>query len=237
MRLLTWNIHKGIGGIDRRYDLDRIQSVLVALAPDLVCLQEVAFDMKRLRAHDQAALIAQSMPELSPFFQPTVYWKRGGGYGNLILSRWPIGEHHRISLKQGEKKTRGAQLAVIAAPKGNLRLVNWHLGLSENERQWQANHLMHHAAWRETAAHPTVLTGDFNDWRNQLGADLSPHGLHQASAPPSRFRSFPARLPMLSIDKVFHCPRVVITHAHAVKSHGTRMASDHLPVMMELAFT
>ena len=30
MRLLTWNIHKGIGGRDRRYAMDRIFDVIEA---------------------------------------------------------------------------------------------------------------------------------------------------------------------------------------------------------------
>jgi endonuclease/exonuclease/phosphatase family metal-dependent hydrolase len=36
MRLLSWNIHKGIGGRDRRYALDRIVACIEAENPDLV---------------------------------------------------------------------------------------------------------------------------------------------------------------------------------------------------------
>ena len=41
MRLLSYNIHKGIGGRDRRYRLERIIQVIADEHPDLVCLQEV----------------------------------------------------------------------------------------------------------------------------------------------------------------------------------------------------
>src|SRR5206468_2107075 len=41
MRLLTYNIHKGVGGSDRRYRLERAVAVIAAEEPDLVCLQEV----------------------------------------------------------------------------------------------------------------------------------------------------------------------------------------------------
>ena len=41
MRLLTWNIHKGIGGSDRRYAMYRIFDVIEAENPDIVLLQEV----------------------------------------------------------------------------------------------------------------------------------------------------------------------------------------------------
>src|SRR5213078_512593 len=34
LRVVTWNIHKGIGGVDRRYSLERTISVLASLQPD-----------------------------------------------------------------------------------------------------------------------------------------------------------------------------------------------------------
>ena len=47
MRLLTYNIHKGIGGRDRRYSLERIIDVIEAENPDLICLQEVDRHVRR----------------------------------------------------------------------------------------------------------------------------------------------------------------------------------------------
>ena len=41
MRLLSYNIHKGIGGRDRRYCIDRVLEVIGHERPDLICLQEV----------------------------------------------------------------------------------------------------------------------------------------------------------------------------------------------------
>ncbi len=41
MRLLSYNIHKGIGGRDRRYRLERIVDVIESENPDFICLQEV----------------------------------------------------------------------------------------------------------------------------------------------------------------------------------------------------
>lgn len=235
MRLVTWNIHKGIGGTDRRYLLERITELLRALKPDLVCLQEVTFDLPRTGRHHQPALVSEALPDLVPFFQPTVHWKRGG-YGNLILSRWPLAERHRLSLRMGGRKVRGAQWAVVATPHGPLRLANWHLGLTDGERLWQARHLMANALWRGHERWPTVLAGDTNDWRGLLGPlVLERHGLRHASHPPSRFRTFPAAWPVLAIDKVFHCARVEVHRAHVPQSALARLASDHLPVVAELA--
>ena len=43
LRIVTWNIHKGIG-TDRAYRLDRTIAVLRELDADVVCLQEVWTD-------------------------------------------------------------------------------------------------------------------------------------------------------------------------------------------------
>ena len=53
MRLLTYNIHKGIGGRDRRYQLQRVIDVLEAENPDIICLQEVDRHNQRSHFDDQ----------------------------------------------------------------------------------------------------------------------------------------------------------------------------------------
>lgn len=233
MRLVSYNIHKGIGGADRRYDLERVVEVLMALEPDFMCLQEVTIDLPRTRRQNQAEILAERFQPMFSAFQQNVHWKVGG-YGNVLLSRWPMKEHHRISLQFEAKKPRGAQLVVVETPAGLLRLTNWHLGLSERERHWQAHRLLRHDVFRATDEHPTVLCGDFNDWQNTLGAAwLLPHGFSQVTAPIGRFRSFPAALPLVSLDKAFHSDGITIASAHVVKSRQARAASDHLPLVVD----
>lgn len=233
MRLVSYNIHKGIGGTDRRYDLDRIIEVLVALEADFLCLQEVTIDLPRTSRHDQADILAERFRPMFATFQQNVHWKVGG-YGNLVLSRWPLLEHHRISLQFGQKKPRGAQLVVVETPSGPLRVTNWHLGLSEGERHWQTHRLLSHPVFHSTAEHPTLMCGDFNDWRNTLGrALLLPKGFTQATTPAGRFRSFPAAMPVMALDKVFHCGGITIESAHLVRTRQARRASDHLPLVVD----
>lgn len=233
IRLVTYNIHKGIGGRDRRYRLDRVVDVLASLDADLICLQEVTIDLPRTGRHNQATLLAERFAPMEATFQQNVWWK-AGGYGNLILSRWGIQEQHRISLQFGTKKPRGAQLTILDSPAGPLRLVNWHLGLSEKERHWQVSRLLHHVQFKATDEHPTVLCGDFNDWRNTLGRTLLvPCGLSQATSPSGRFRSFPATLPVMALDKCFHCSRITVESAKLIRSPLSRQASDHLPLLVE----
>ena len=58
MRFFCYNMHKGIGGRDRRYRLERIIAVIESQNPDLVCLQEVARGTRRSRYDDQPRLLA-----------------------------------------------------------------------------------------------------------------------------------------------------------------------------------
>ena len=232
MRLLIYNIHKGIGGRDRRYRLERIVDVIERENPDLLCLQEVTRGAPRCRRDDQPRVMAEYF-RAHMAFQMNVHY-REGGYGNLVLSRWPLSDRHHISLRLNRKKPRGAQLLLVDTPEGPLHLVNWHLGLSEAERQWQAERLVEHRLFRSAGHVPTLIAGDTNDWRNALVNQVfRPRGFAQVTAPPSRFRSFPAYFPMGSLDKVFCRGPIEIRAVTVVRSALARQASDHLPVVVD----
>jgi len=233
MRLLSYNIHKGIGGRDRRYDLDRIWRVIREEEPDLVCLQEVAQNARRTHHHDQPLMLAERLAAAAHLFQMNVRY-REGGYGNLVLSRWPFHRRHQVSLRLGRRKPRGAQMVVVETAEGPLHLSNVHLGLAEKERHWQVNHLLHHPLFRESIHLPTLIVGDCNDWRNTLAAGpFARYAFEQVTGPPRHFRSFPAFLTVLALDKAFHHGGVVIRHARVVRSALARRASDHLPLVID----
>lgn len=234
MRLLTYNIHKGIGGRDRRYRLERIIDVIEQENPDLICLQEVDRNVRRSKFHNQPQLLAEYFQAAEQLYQLNVHLK-SGGYGNLILSRWPLLSTHQISLRLNGKKPRGAQMVVVDSPEGALHLVNWHLGLAEAERRWQVRHLLEHRLFQESAHLPTVIMGDCNDWRNQLETVVfQSHDFQQATHPPSRFRSFPAYLPMGSLDKLFYRGDILVRHVRVVRTAMAKIASDHLPLVVDL---
>jgi endonuclease/exonuclease/phosphatase family metal-dependent hydrolase len=237
IRLYSYNIHKGIGGRDRRYRLERIIRVLEEGNPDLICLQEVTRHARRTSHDDQPKLLAERVGSDSHLFQLNVRYKVGG-YGNLILSRWPFRVHHQISLRMGRRKPRGAQLVVVESPEGPFQLVNLHFGLAERERHWQAGHLLEHHLFRESAHLPTVIAGDSNDWRNTLRrGPFGHHGFAQVTSPPSRFRSFPAYFPLGALDKAYVRGAIHIEHARIVHSPLARVASDHLPLLLEFRLT
>jgi len=237
MRLLSYNIHKGIGGRDRRYRLERVLAVIEHERPDLICLQEVDRNVRRSRFHNQPQMLAEHFQAADFAFQINVHLK-SGGYGNLVLSRWPFESRHHVSLRRNNKKPRGAQLVVVQTPEGPLHLVNWHLGLAERERRWQVEHLLRHHLFREAERLPTLIAGDFNDWRNTLNNGLFPgSGFEQITRPIARFRSFPAYMPVGSLDKAYCRGDIQVVAAHVVKSQQARAASDHLPLVVDFRLT
>jgi endonuclease/exonuclease/phosphatase family metal-dependent hydrolase len=234
MRLLSYNIHRGIGGRDHRYRLDRIIRVIREEGPDLVCLQEVDRNLRRSGRDDQPALLAEALGAVAALFQPNVTFA-AGCYGNLLLSRWPIRDTRLFSLRMAWHWPRGAQAAVVETPEGPLHLVNWHLGLVEYERRWQARHLLSHVDQRAPPGAPTLIVGDSNDWRNTLAhGALAQHGFQHVTAPRDQFRSFPAYYPVVSLDKAFARGPLRLERVRVVHSPLARRASDHLPVVLDI---
>jgi endonuclease/exonuclease/phosphatase family metal-dependent hydrolase len=166
-------------------------------------------------------------------FQPTVH-VGAGTYGNLVLSRWPVVSRHRISLQQGMRKPRGAQLLLVDSPEGPLHLVNTHLGLAESERRWQVGRLLGHFLFRSAEPHPTLVVGDFNDWRDSLSRDLfTDGGFRQVTSPAARFRTFPAWMAMGALDKAFTRGGITVRTARVVRTSLAKTASDHLPLVID----
>ena len=232
MRLLSWNIHKGIGGRDRRYSLQRVIDCIEAENPDLICLQEVDRLVKRSQFDDQPRLLAHYF-QFSSVFQSNVH-VGNGTYGNLVLTRWPVNHCHRITLRQGNRKPRGAQLLVIETPEGPLHLAHMHLGLAERERHWQVAHLLGHTLFRSAEPLPTLLVGDLNDWRNTLAdAALAMEGFQHITSPIAKFRSFPSWLAIGSLDKAFCRGKLSVRQARISKTSLSQEASDHLPLVID----
>jgi endonuclease/exonuclease/phosphatase family metal-dependent hydrolase len=238
-RLLSYNIHKGIGGVDRRYDLGRIVATIGHYQPDVAFLQEVDDGVPRSRQHAQAELLAKETG-LEHFTYQRNVSLRVGHYGNAILSRYPLEDPQHIDLTLRPKKRRGALIARWRIPVGDITksitLVNLHIGLSGIERQWQLRKLFRvsHLAELRTRS-PLVIGGDFNDFWNSLAWSVMQPAGFQPAGP--AVRTFPARLPLRPLDKVFFRGDLRPTHTYAGHADVARQASDHLPLIVDFEFT
>jgi endonuclease/exonuclease/phosphatase family metal-dependent hydrolase len=72
-----------------------------------------------------------------------------------------------------------------------------------------------------------TLMGDFNEWNpfsQSLRCLRSHFGHLRAPA------TYPARFPILALDRILVCPRAAREEVRAVKTPLARIASDHLPL-------
>jgi endonuclease/exonuclease/phosphatase family metal-dependent hydrolase len=235
-RVVSWNIHKGIGGADRRYRLQRVIDVLNGLKPDIVFLQEVAEDMPRSHFHDQPSALSEAlaMPHLA--FGPEHRF-RMGGYGNAILSRWPLTDISRVDLTIGKRKKRGALTArahvQVVGHTRSLMLVNMHLGLVGSERGAQLDRFLASQPFAHLQRRtPVVLAGDLNDVWGSLGPRyLEPAGFARCG---SLLKTFPAYLPIRPLDGVFSRGDLAAHGTHVPRTKLAKQASDHLPLVADL---
>jgi hypothetical protein len=137
MQLLCWNI-QWCRGVDGVVDPARVAREARRFDPDVICLQEVAAnfpDMEGSRGEDQPLLLAREFPGYAIALVSGVdlpgepHRKR---FGNLILSRLPMGRVMRYSLPwpaapDVPTMPRVAVEAVIEAPFGPLRIITTHL--------------------------------------------------------------------------------------------------------------
>jgi endonuclease/exonuclease/phosphatase family metal-dependent hydrolase len=196
VKIITWNI-QWCRGVDRRVDPARVVAHAKALADfDLLCLQEVAsnFADPRLagsRGENQFAEIAQRLPGFTAVPGVIVDVPGDGAqrrhFGNLILSRFPVGQVFRHLLPYPvDPGLRGmpriALEAVVKTPFGAVRVITTHLeyyGTAKRTAQVEALR----AIYAEGSAHArlgkivdtgggpfhdyprpasTIITGDFN---------------------------------------------------------------------------
>jgi endonuclease/exonuclease/phosphatase family metal-dependent hydrolase len=234
-RLLSYNIHKGIGGVDRKYRPERVVEAIAHCEPDVVLLQEVDEGVPRSRNHRQVDYVGDALGFSHRAYQRNVRLRRGW-YGNAILSRFPLYDIRDLELTVPLKKRRRGLFAHCRLSfQGHTRTVlvcNVHLGLAGYERAIQLRRFLicdtlKHAHQRT----PTILAGDFNDVWGRLGRRLlMPAGFQSACG---RTRTFPAMMPIRPLDRIYYRGELESPHHFASHTENARQASDHLPMVAD----
>jgi endonuclease/exonuclease/phosphatase family metal-dependent hydrolase len=241
LRVMTYNVH-GCVGVDRRLDPGRIASVIEACAADVVALQELDVGRTRSGGVDQPREIADRLGMHLEFCSAREC--DGGRYGNAVLSRHPAENVRGACLPQHGRgrEPRALQWVRIHAPVGSLNVLNTHLGLDVRERLLQTAAILgkewiDHA--RATGA--TVLCGDFNAApRSAVYKQLTGWLRDAQLSSPQRGKprgTFPSFLPLLRIDHVLVSPELTVREARVVSERPAKIASDHLPIVVDLDLT
>lgn len=235
-RVMTYNIHKGIGGVDRRYRPERVIEAIAHCEPDIVFLQEVDDGVPRSRNHKQVNLIGDTLNFPHRAYQRNVVLSEGH-YGNALLSHFPLSDVHHLELTVPLKKRRRG-LAAHCRVRFNghtktMLIFNFHLGLAAFERRIQLRRLLNCSLLKRTHKSTAVIAaGDYNDVWGNLGRQImEPADFKSATG---MANTFPAVLPMRPLDHIFYRgSSISLDHSYVSRTQVAREASDHLPLVAE----
>ncbi len=223
MRVMTYNIRGG-WGMDGQWSTERIAEVVLAQAPDILCLQEVHQRLPQSRFVDQPGRLQKALG-LPVVFQANL--RLGvGGYGLALVSRYPVNtvQNH---LLPSVREQRGVLQVSLTTPTGLLTVFCTHWGLNGKERERQGARL---AKLVTAVSGPVLVCGDFNEGQDAPGIRLLRErtGLQDADADLNR-RTYPADKPEARIDYILYSPELSLSAISPVET----LASDHLPLVAE----
>ncbi|MCA1558634.1 MAG: endonuclease/exonuclease/phosphatase family protein, partial [Acidobacteria bacterium] len=202
LRVVTYNIHK-CRGLDRRVRPERIAAVLRETGGEVIALQEVLSIDSLGHEQHQARCIADA---LGMDFRIGENRKlHGGAYGNVTLSRLPLGHVENFDITWRGRERRGCLRSDVHLGGITLHVFNIHLGTAYIERRFQGRRLVSDEVLNNPALSGSrLVVGDFNEWTHGLASRLlSEHfksadvRYHLRSA-----RTYPGILPLVHLDHV-----------------------------------
>lgn len=217
----SYNVHRCIGR-DRRHDPDRIVAVLRELDADVIGLQEIAARHGAEGDVDQLVHLANAIG-YAAVAAPTHHHTRGH-FANAVLCRGRVTRTDRHDLSVLGREPRGLLDADVECAAGVVRVLVTHFGLRAVDRLFQAERVL--AALGDDRRRRTIILGDINEWFAGPGLRRLEGRLGRA---PSA-ATFPARRPILALDRIWVQPPAALVEVHAHASPLARVASDHLPL-------
>lgn len=219
----SYNVHGSVGS-DGVRDPRRVAAVISELDASVVGLQEVDSRLPGGEGFDPLVVLMR---------EAGFVWTDGptmqhpdSRFGNALLTRTPPRDVRRIDLSIPGREPRGALDAEIDHEGTRIRVVVAHLGLRPWERRAQCDRLLENLH-PDDGCDLSILLGDFNEW---WAAGRLLRRLHSAFGHTRGVRSFPTRMPLLSLDRIWVKPARAVREIRAHRSALARQASDHLPV-------
>ena len=238
LRVITINMHKGMSPLKIDSTVYRLRQRLRSHHPDLIFIQEL--QQENLRR--QKRLVAWPKHEITHFLADGFYadWHYGknaeyrhGHHGNAILSKFPLHKGHNYDISAYRFERRGLLHSTIQLAEGPLiHCFCVHLALLQRGRERQVDAILQHI---ETLSkhEPSIIAGDFNDWRNSASEPMSEAGFVDAfeSLYGVPAKTFPSAKPMLAMDRIY--VRGLKIHKAQVLTEWSKL-SDHLAIYAEL---
>lgn len=147
MKLITYNIHKGID-VNNNESLNDIIEYLKSTKVDIICLQEVlhSIHIKLLDKLDMNGYFLLNVKLTNDLYGISVYFKKDIGLAKGI---------HLVS----EKERRGFIHLQLYINNKLVNIINLHLGLSDYEREKQLEQVLDYI---DTLRGKIIICGDFN---------------------------------------------------------------------------
>ncbi len=229
IRIASYNIRKSVG-LDWIRDPGRIMQVIDELDADIVAVQEVdkRFGKREGTLPVEEGILANGYRIATNDFSD----HSQGWHGNAILYRDTVKlvECNQIGIPTLEP--RGAVTALFVCPNGSrVRVIGTHLSLAGYMRRRQMLKLMQYVNHLEGKT-PTVIAGDFNEWRANGKAVRDLARNFEVVTPGA---SFHASLPYLSLDRFVLSNNISLVNAGVHESRLAKTASDHLPIHVTVA--
>lgn len=243
IKVLTVNIHKGFTFFNRKFMLHDLREAVRTVSADVVFLQEVTGTHRGHNRRIANYPVAPHYEFLADSIWPQFAYGRNavypdGHHGNAVLSKFPILHFENRDVSIANTERRGLLHCVLEIPgqDAHVHVICVHLGLSGSHRLKQLNLLCAMVGKDIPAEASVIVAGDFNDWRGRAHALLAQGAnLHEVfvQAHGHAARTFPARFPMLRLDRIY--VRNAVAHAPMVLplkpwSH----LSDHAPLAADI---
>jgi endonuclease/exonuclease/phosphatase family metal-dependent hydrolase len=242
LRILTYNVHS-CRCMDGKLSPHRIARVIAQYQPDIVALQELDVGKSRTEFIDQAHAISEYL-EMEFHFHPTIHVEEER-YGNAILTHLPLKLIKAGNLPLIANKPlfepRGAIWVAVEVNGLDVQIINTHFGFRPVEHLAQVKALMGRD-WLGSAnlQQPLILCGDFNFFPNSVAYQCVTEYLQDMQLQLEGHRplkTFSGRFPSARIDHIFANAMVEVMNIRVPRTHLTRSASDHLPLIADLQFT
>ena len=246
LKVLTYNIHKGFSTSNLRFILHDIKDWLRQIDADVVFLQEIQGDrhISNSRFDDwhnnnQFEFLADEIWQHHAYGKNAIY--KTGHHGNAILSKYPFIEWDNIDFSIMRSASRSLLHGVIKIPgrSEKIHIMCVHMGLFASEREKQLSILTERINSHVASDEPLIIAGDFNDWRRRAEYFLCQElGMKEVfkTARGAYARTFPAWLPVLSMDRIYFRGFEIIECNHLYGKPWNRL-SDHTPLLAELSVT
>lgn len=242
MRIVSWNIHKGVMGAGplRSLKIHGLSDAVQAMQADVVCLQEVRhFNLREQRYFSDWPQHCQS-EVLAPDSYRAVYRTnavtRHGEHGNALVTRYPVQGVFHQDMSDHRLEQRGLLHVVLQVPCSGggqpVHVLVVHLGLIRGSRLRQMAQLQRYVQQHIPADEQLLIAGDFNTSETARKWATDAMGMQvQTRLTPT----FPARLPLLQFDHIFwRYGRLRMVQVQ--QRRPWTALSDHLPLLLDLAW-